>query len=414
MRELEASCALAKEASGKLALLSEDAKNKALLCVSEALLSHTEEILSANREDTQRAEDEGMNEGLIDRLALTKKRIADMAEGVRAVAALPDPVGITLSEFTRPNGLHITKKSVPFGVIGIIYEARPNVTADAFALCFKAGSACVLKGGSAALCSNQAIMRAIHAGLSASGISEDSAVLIADTDRESTTALMRMNGYIDVLIPRGSAGLIRSVVEHATVPVIETGTGNCHVYADASADADMALRIIVNAKTQRVGVCNACESLLIHKDRAAELVPLISEALSEHGVRIFADEGCRAICPELSLAAEEDWGREYLDYQISMKLVSGIGEAIAHVNRYGTGHSECIVTKDRENARRFQNEVDAACVYVNASTRFTDGGEFGFGAEIGISTQKLHARGPMGLTEITSYKYLIDGNGQVR
>ena len=414
MQELQELCLKARKASRITALLSGQEKDRALSLCAEALLSHCEEILSANRQDMDEAEDQGMSEGLLDRLALTEKRIADMAAGMRAVAALEDPVGRVLERFTRPNGLVITKISVPFGVIGMIYEARPNVTADAFALCFKAGSACILKGGSAAKRSNQAILSALRKGLSEAGLPEEAVTLLPGTDRESTLAFMGMRGLVDVLIPRGSAGLIRSVVEHAAVPVIETGTGNCHVYVDASADVDMALKIILNAKTQRVGVCNACESLLIHKDIAPETVPLIARGLIEHQVQIFGDEPCRRIFPKISAATEEDWGTEYLDYKISMKEVDSLEEAIAHINHYGTGHSECIVTRDPEAARRFQQQVDAACVYVNASTRFTDGGEFGFGAEIGISTQKLHARGPMGLREITSYKYLIDGKGQVR
>ena len=414
MQELQELCLKARKASRITALLSGQEKDRALSLCAEALLSHCEEILSANRQDMDEAEDQGMSEGLLDRLALTEKRIADMAAGMRAVAALEDPVGRVLERFTRPNGLVITKISVPFGVIGMIYEARPNVTADAFALCFKAGSACILKGGSAAKRSNQAILSALRKGLSEAGLPEEAVTLLPGTDRESTLAFMGMRGLVDVLIPRGSAGLIRSVVEHAAVPVIETGTGNCHVYVDASADVDMALKIILNAKTQRVGVCNACESLLIHRDIAHEAVPLIAHSLMEHQVQIFGDEPCRRIFPKLSAATEEDWGTEYLDYKISMKEVDSLEEAIAHINHYGTGHSECIVTRDPEAARRFQQQVDAACVYVNASTRFTDGGEFGFGAEIGISTQKLHARGPMGLREITSYKYLIDGKGQVR
>ena len=414
MQELQELCLKARKASRITALLSGQEKDRALSLCAEALLSHCEEILFANRQDMDEAEDQGMSEGLLDRLALTEKRIADMAAGMRAVAALEDPVGRVLERFTRPNGLVITKISVPFGVIGMIYEARPNVTADAFALCFKAGSACILKGGSAAKRSNQAILSALRKGLSEAGLPEEAVTLLPGTDRESTLAFMGMRGLVDVLIPRGSAGLIRSVVEHAAVPVIETGTGNCHVYVDASADVDMALKIILNAKTQRVGVCNACESLLIHRDIAPEAVPLIARGLMEHQVQIFGDEPCRRIFPKLSAATEEDWGTEYLDYKISMKEVDSLEEAIAHINHYGTGHSECIVTRDPEAARRFQQQVDAACVYVNASTRFTDGGEFGFGAEIGISTQKLHARGPMGLREITSYKYLIDGKGQVR
>ena len=414
MQELQELCLKARKASRITALLSGQEKDRALSLCAEALLSHCEEILFANRQDMDEAEDQGMSEGLLDRLALTEKRIADMAAGMRAVAALEDPVGRVLERFTRPNGLVITKISVPFGVIGMIYEARPNVTADAFALCFKAGSACILKGGSAAKRSNQAILSALRRGLSEAGLPEEAVTLLPGTDRESTLAFMGMRGLVDVLIPRGSAGLIRSVVEHAAVPVIETGTGNCHVYVDASADVDMALGIILNAKTQRVGVCNACESLLIHRDIAHEAVPLIAHSLMKHQVQIFGDEPCRRIFPKISAATEEDWGTEYLDYKISMKEVDSLEEAIAHINHYGTGHSECIVTRDPEAARRFQQQVDAACVYVNASTRFTDGGEFGFGAEIGISTQKLHARGPMGLREITSYKYLIDGKGQVR
>ena len=414
MQELQELCLKARNASRITAMLSGQEKNRALSICAESLLSHCEEILSANRQDMDEAEDQGMSEGLLDRLALTEKRIADMAAGMKDVAALEDPVGRVLERFTRPNGLVITKISVPFGVIGMIYEARPNVTADAFALCFKAGSACILKGGSAAKRSNQAILSALRKGLAEAGLPEEAVTLLPGTDRESTLAFMGMRGLVDVLIPRGSAGLIRSVVEHAAIPVIETGTGNCHVYVDASADVDMALKIILNAKTQRVGVCNACESLLIHRDIAHEAVPLIAHSLMEHQVQIFGDEPCRRIFPKISAATEEDWGMEYLDYKISMKEVDSLEEAIAHINHYGTGHSECIVTRDPEAAGRFQQQVDAACVYVNASTRFTDGGEFGFGAEIGISTQKLHARGPMGLREITSYKYLIDGKGQVR
>ena len=414
MEGIRESCLRAREAARKTALLSPEEKNRVLYACAKALREDTEQILAANRRDQDQAEDQGMSEGLLDRLTLTEKRIEAMAAGMEQVAALPDPVGEELERIERPNGLRIRKVRVPFGVIGIIYEARPNVTADAFALCFKAGSACVLKGGSAALETNLAIMESIRRGLLAAGADPDSAVLIRHTDRESTREMMRQKGILDVLIPRGSAGLIRSVVENATVPVIETGTGNCHVFVDASADPDMALSIIVNAKTQRVGVCNACESLLIHRDRLPEMVPLIARDLMERGVQIFADESCRSVFPKLSAATEEDYGREYLDYKISMKAVDSLEEAIRHINRYGTGHSECIVTGDMERGRRFQQEVDAACVYVNASTRFTDGGEFGFGAEIGISTQKLHARGPMGLREITSYKYLIDGEGQIR
>ena len=414
MRSIKNCCEAAREASRTIALLDTKKKQSVLRLCADQLIRHTEEILSANREDCDRAEDAGMSEGLLDRLMLTEKRIASMAKGLRDVADLPDPVGRELERFTRPNGLVIRKIAVPLGVIGIIYEARPNVTSDAFGLCFRAGSACVLKGGSAAIASNRAIMDAIREGLLLAEIPEGAAMLIEQTDRESTTELMRMNGLIDVLIPRGSAALIRSVVEHATVPVIETGSGNCHVYADETADPDMAVRIIINAKTQRVGVCNACESVLVHEKKAPQLIPLLASELEKHGVRIFADDQVRAIWPRASAATEEDWGTEYLDYKISIKTVADLDEAIRHINRYNTGHSETIVTSDPVHAERFQREVDAACVYVNASTRFTDGGEFGFGAEIGISTQKLHARGPMGLRELCSYKYMIDGTGQIR
>ncbi|MDO4266607.1 MAG: glutamate-5-semialdehyde dehydrogenase [Eubacteriales bacterium] len=414
MQSIRDCCEAAKEASRRTALLDTETKRNVLRLCARKLILHTEDILSANRRDCDLAEDAGMSGGLLDRLSLSEARIAAMAEGLHAVAALPDPVGRELERIVRPNGLVIRKTAVPFGVIGIIYEARPNVTSDAFGLCFMAGSACVLKGGSAAAASNAAIMDAIHEGLLEAGIEKEAAVLIRQTDRESTTELMRMNGLIDVLIPRGSAALIRSVVEHATVPVIETGSGNCHVYADETADTDMAVRIILNAKTQRVGVCNACESVLIHEKKAPELIPLIAAGLETYGVQVFADDAARAIWPKWSKATEEDWGREYLDYKLSLKLVKDIDTAISHINRYNTGHSETIVTSDPVNAARFQQEVDAACVYVNASTRFTDGGEFGFGAEIGISTQKLHARGPMGLRELCSYKYMIDGTGQIR
>ena len=406
--------AKAKEASRLLSILSEEEKNRGLLSAAASLLNHQEDILLANRRDMDAAEDVGMSEGLLDRLLLNEKRVQAMAEGIRAVAKLPDPVGLELSRIERPNGLLIRKVSVPLGVIGIIYEARPNVTSDAFSLCLKSGNACVLKGGSAAGNSNEAIIRAIREGLLEAGLPEDAAVLISNADRKSTLELMRMNAFLDVLIPRGSAALIRSVVENATVPVIETGSGNCHVYVDETADLAMAVRIVVNAKTQRVGVCNACESLLVHEKAAEAFLPMLMQELSSRGVQVFADEASRRIWPKLSAASEEDWGREYLDYKLSMKIVKSLSEAIAHINRYNTGHSETIVTGNRENGRRFQREVDAACVYVNASTRFTDGGEFGFGAEIGISTQKLHARGPMGLRELTSYKYEIDGSGQIR
>ena len=414
MEGIRESCLRAREAARKTALLSPEEKNRVLYACAKALREDTEQILAANRRDQDQAEDQGMSEGLLDRLTLTEKRIEAMAAGMEQVAALPDPVGEELERIERPNGLRIRKVRVPFGVIGIIYEARPNVTADAFALCFKAGSACVLKGGSAALETNLAIMESIRRGLLAAGADPDSAVLIRHTDRESTREMMRQKGILDVLIPRGSAGLIRTVVENSTVPVIETGTGNCHVYVDATADFQMALDIIYNAKTQRIGVCNACESLLVHQSIAEEFLPLLKERLDEKQVEIRADEASCRLVPGFVPAAEEDWGREYLDYILSLKQVGSLDEAIAHINRYGTGHSEAIVTRDYGNAQRFLEEVDAAAVYVNASTRFTDGAQFGFGAEIGISTQKLHARGPMGLRELTTIKYIIYGDGQVR
>lgn len=337
-----------------------------------------------------------------------------MAEGLLQVAFLDDPVGEVISMRPRPNGLLIGQKRVPLGVIGMIYEARPNVTADAFGLCFKSGNAVILKGGSDALESNKAIVVQIREGLKSAGLPEDAVQLIESTDREVTRQFMRLNDYLDVLIPRGSAGLIRSVVENSTVPVIETGTGNCHIFVDESADLDMALNIIFNAKTQRIGVCNACESLVVHRAVAEEFLPLLKARLDEKQVEIRADKEACALVDGFVPAAEEDWGREYLDYILSLKLVDSIDEAIAHINRYNTKHSEAIITSDYANAQRFLNEIDAAAVYVNASTRFTDGFEFGFGAEIGISTQKLHARGPMGLKELTTTKYIIYGNGQVR
>ena len=337
-----------------------------------------------------------------------------MADGLISVAVLEDPVGEVISMKARPNGLTIGQKRVPMGVIGIIYEARPNVTADAFGLCFKSGNCVILKGGSDALESNKAIVKCLRAGLKNAGFPEDSVQLITDTDRAVTKEFMRLHDYVDVLIPRGGAGLIRSVVENSTVPVIETGTGNCHIFVDETADYKMALDIIFNAKTQRIGVCNACESLVIHRNIAEEFLPLLKARLDEKQVEVRADEEACRIVPAFVPAAAEDWGTEYLDYILSLKLVDSIDEAIAHINRYNTKHSEAIITSDYANAQKFLNEIDAAAVYVNASTRFTDGFEFGFGAEIGISTQKLHARGPMGLKELTTTKYIIYGNGQVR
>ena len=389
-------------------------KNKALLHASEALLSHTEEILSANEKDIKAGKEKGMHEGLLDRLALTETRIAAMAEGLRQIAALEDPIGEIMDTFIRPNGLKISKVRVPLGVIGIIYESRPNVTADAFGLCFKAGNAVILKGGSDALLSNKAITVVLRNALQESGICADALQLIDSGDREITKAFMKMKEYVDVLIPRGGAGLIRSVVENSTIPVIETGTGNCHIYVDREADLNMAAGIIINAKTQRIGVCNACESLVIHKDIKDAFLPVLAEGLRAHHVEMRGDEAVREVLSDCLPATEEDYASEYLDYIISMKTVADVDEAIAHINKYNTKHSEAIITKNELTAEKFLKEIDAACVYVNASTRFTDGFEFGFGAEIGISTQKLHARGPMGLKELTSYKYQIHGNGQIR
>ena len=404
----------AKEVSRVLNNLGSTPKNEGLKAVAQALLDGKDKILEANQKDVQAALAKGMNPGLVDRLSLNDARIQAMAEGLLQVASLDDPVGEVISMKPRPNGLLIGQKRVPLGVIGMIYEARPNVTADAFGLCFKSGNAVILKGGSDALESNKAIVVQIREGLKSAGLPEDAVQLIESTDRGVTRQFMRLNDYLDVLIPRGSAGLIRSVVENSTVPVIETGTGNCHIFVDESADLDMALNIIFNAKTQRIGVCNACESLVVHRAVAEEFLPLLKARLDEKQVEIRADKEACAMVDGFVPAAEEDWGREYLDYILSLKLVDSIDEAIAHINRYNTKHSEAIITSDYANAQRFLNEIDAAAVYVNASTRFTDGFEFGFGAEIGISTQKLHARGPMGLKELTTTKYIIYGNGQVR
>lgn len=404
----------AKEVSRVLNNLGSTPKNEGLKAVAQALLDGKDKILEANQKDVQAALAKGMNPGLVDRLSLNDARIQAMAEGLLQVASLDDPVGEVISMKPRPNGLLIGQKRVPLGVIGMIYEARPNVTADAFGLCFKSGNAVILKGGSDALESNKAIVVQIREGLKSAGLPEDAVQLIESTDREVTRQFMRLNDYLDVLIPRGSAGLIRSVVENSTVPVIETGTGNCHIFVDESADLDMALNIIFNAKTQRIGVCNACESLVVHRAVAEEFLPLLKARLDEKQVEIRADKEACAMVDGFVPAAEEDWGREYLDYILSLKLVDSIDEAIAHINRYNTKHSEAIITSDYANAQRFLNEINAAAVYVNASTRFTDGFEFGFGAEIGISTQKLHARGPMGLLALTTTKYIIYGNGQIR
>ena len=404
----------AKQAERELLKLNATKKNECLRAVADGLVAGSDEILKANGEDVRIAREKGMTESLVDRLALTEQRIVSMAEGLTSLISLEDPIGEILEAKIRPNGLEIGKKRVPLGVIGIIYESRPNVTADAFGLCFKTSNAVILKGGSDAIHSNKAIVSVIRRVLDSCGVTPDAIQLVEDTNRETAKKLMQMNQYLDVLIPRGGAGLIRTVVENSTVPVIETGTGNCHIYVDDSADIGMAVNIIDNAKTQRTGVCNACESLLIHKDIVDQVLPAICERLFKKNVEIRGDENCCRLNGRIVPATEEDWGQEYLDYILSAKVVGSLDEAIAHINKYNTKHSEAIITKDYDHARRFLDEVDAAAVYVNASTRFTDGFEFGFGAEIGISTQKLHARGPMGLKELTTTKYIIYGNGQIR
>lgn len=394
--------------------LSTNDKNRVLQAVADRLVACTKELLQANALDVENAKQNHMPPGLVDRLLLNEQRIEGMAEGLRKLADLEDPIGEVIGMKKRPNGLLIGQKRVPLGVIGIIYEARPNVTADAFGLCFKTGNAVILKGGSDALHTNQAIVDCIRATLQENNVTRDAIQLISDTSRETAAEFMKMNQYVDVLIPRGGKGLIRAVVNQSTIPVIETGTGNCHTYVDETADLTMAADIVINAKTQRVGVCNACESLLVHKRVKEAFLPVLAKRLKENDVEIRADEQAAALIPDAVLATEEDWGTEYLDYILSVKVVSSVEEAIAHINRYNTRHSEAIITDSYENAQKFLDEVDAAAVYVNASTRFTDGFEFGYGAEIGISTQKLHARGPMGLLALTTTKYIIYGNGQVR
>ena len=414
MTELTIMGQQAVAAKYELQRLQAEKKNKVLKACAEQLLQDAATILEENEKDIKRGEENGMHPGMIDRLRLTQERLKAMAEGLCQIAALEDPVGEILDTFTRENGMVIRKRRVPMGVIGIIYESRPNVTADAFGLCFKSGNAVILKGGSDAICSNMAITASLRRALKTCGIGEDAIQLIESTDREVTARFMKLKEYVDVLIPRGGAGLIRSVVENSTIPVIETGTGNCHIYIDETADFEKAIPIIINAKTQRIGVCNACESLVIHQAVKDSFLPRLAEALKEKQVEIRGDEKVCGILSDAKKATEEDYAKEYLDYILSIKVVADIDEAIAHINKYNTKHSEAIITENQENAEKFLNEVDAACVYVNVSTRFTDGFEFGFGAEIGISTQKLHARGPMGLKELTSYKYTIEGNGQVR
>ena len=403
----------AKAAAVNLNQESKEERNAALLAAAQELKRSAAEILAANAEDVARAEKKGVSAPLVDRLRLSEKRIEDIAEGLRQVAALPSPLGETVYSYVKENGLKIEEKRVPFGVIGIIFESRPNVAADAFGLCFKTANAVILRGGSDAISSNTAIVNALRRALKGCNIDENTVQLVEDTSRETVVELMKMKRYLDLLIPRGGAGLIRNVMENATVPVIETGTGNCHIYVDDSADIDMAAKIIFNAKTQRYGVCNACESLVIHEKIVDKALPAIYKKLKEKNVEVRADERAR-ISDEFKPATEEDFGKEYLDAIISVKTVANVEEAIAHINRYNTGHSESIITQNAENAEKFLNEVDAAAVYVNASTRFTDGFEFGMGAEIGISTQKLHARGPMGLRALTTTKFYCRGNGQIR
>ena len=404
----------AREAEKSLRSLSTAKKNEALAAVAQRLVEKADVLLKANEEDVANGRKNNMKESLVDRLMLTKERIEGMAEGLRQLVDLEDPIGEVLGMKKRPNGLLIGQKRVPLGVIGIIYEARPNVTADAFGLCFKTSNAVILKGGSDAIHSNQAIVDCIRETLKEHGVTEDAVQLIGDTSRETAAEFMRLDDYVDVLIPRGGAGLIHAVVSQSTIPVIETGTGNCHIYVDETADLSMAADIVMNAKTQRIGVCNACESLLVHNAVKDQFLPVLAQRLKEKNVEMRADEEALALMPGAVPATEKDWGTEYLDYILSIKVVYSVDEAIEHINRYNTGHSEAIITNSYENAQKFLDEVDAAAVYVNASTRFTDGFEFGYGAEIGISTQKLHARGPMGLLALTTTKYIIYGNGQVR
>lgn len=411
--DLKELCKNAKESKYFIAKLDTNTKNKVLFETAAKLIEDAKDIIKGNELDLKRAKENNMPESLQDRLLLNKERIEAIAEGIRQVASLDDPIGEITSMKKRPNGLEIGKKRVPMGVVGVIYEARPNVTADVFSLCFKTGNVCILKGGSDALDSNKAIVATIHKVLKANNIPESACTIIEDTNRATTTEFMKMKEYVDVLIPRGGAGLIRSVVENATIPVIETGTGNCHVYVDSTCDLNMAVDIVENAKTQRIGVCNACESLVVHKDIIDEFLPALENRLNNK-VELRCDERALDKVEKGIKATEEDYSTEYLDYIMSIKTVDSIDEAISHINKNNTGHSESIVSNNYDNVQKFLNEIDAACVYANASTRFTDGFEFGFGAEIGISTQKLHARGPMGLEALTSTKYVIYGNGQIR
>lgn len=414
MNALENMGIKAGAAAAALGKLSKTKIDDALVFIAAELEKNAAEILGANEKDVKNAEERGVKASLIDRLRLSEKRIEDIAEGLRQVAELPSPLGEVVYSYRKENGLEIEEKRVPFGVIGIIFESRPNVAADAFGLCFKTANAVILRGGSDAICSNIAIVGAIRRALAKCGADENAVQLIEDTSRETARDFMRLDKYVDLLIPRGGAGLIRTVTENSSVPVIETGTGNCHVYIDESADAKMAADIVYNAKTQRYGVCNACESIVVHEKAAARVLPAVAARLKEKNVEIRADERARKVLADCKAASEEDYGTEYLDAIVSVKTVDSLEEAIGHINRYNTGHSEAIVTESAENARRFMDGVDAAAVYWNASTRFTDGFEFGLGAEIGISTQKLHARGPMGLKALTTTKFYCKGTGQTR
>ncbi|AQS02676.1 glutamate-5-semialdehyde dehydrogenase [Clostridium beijerinckii] len=404
----------AKNASYDLGIASTKQKDDALMIMAEELIKAKGDIISANQVDLDIAVSKGTSKAMLDRLALTDERIESMAAGLKDVIKLQDPIGEVISMWQRPNGLQIGQKRVPLGVIGIIYEARPNVTCDAAGLCIKTGNAVILRGGSEAINSNKAIVKALTKGIERSGLPKDSVQLVEDTSREVAIEMMRLNEFIDVLIPRGGSGLIQAVLKNATVPVIETGTGNCHIYVDRDCDFEMAKNIVINAKASRPSVCNAAEKLLINEKIVEDFLPIVVKALRENGVAVKGDEVSQSIINDIEKAAEEDWGKEYLDYIIAVKVVKDVDEAISHINKYGTGHSEAIITESYKNSQKFLQRVDAAAVYVNASTRFTDGSEFGFGAEIGISTQKLHARGPMGLKELTTIKYIIYGNGQIR
>ncbi|MFA7636627.1 MAG: glutamate-5-semialdehyde dehydrogenase [Monoglobales bacterium] len=414
MTNLEKQAALAKKAAAQLYMTSGDDRNRALMAMADALENNCPKILEANAVDMKNAEEKGTRQAMLDRLKLTEQRISDMAAAIRDIVKLEDPIGHTERAVKRPNGLVIAEKRVPLGVVGVIYEARPNVTADAAALAIKTANAAILRGGSEAINSNKKIVEVLNDAVIGAGMPEGAVSLVCDTDRKTAQEMMRLNGYIDVLIPRGGAGLIKTVIENATVPVIETGVGNCHTFIDKSADIDMAVKIAVNAKCSRPSVCNAMETLLVHKDIMAEFLTRLSEAMREYNVKFRACEQSISFLEGASPAAEEDYETEFLDYILAAKAVNGIGEAIEHIRKYSTGHSEAIVTNDYANSQKFTDEIDAAAVYVNASTRFTDGGCFGLGAEIGISTQKLHVRGPMGLKALTTIKYVISGNGQIR